>query len=407
MTSEKLQPWDNWRSRLTPRKWQSTALKEWRKSRRGIVSVVTGGGKTKFAELCITDFFAHHKNGSVVIIVPTTSLLDQWYVGLQEDLGISQDDISCFSGDEKSTSASVINLMVVNSARTKAEFLEVNSPKFLIVDECHRAGSPENSKAIRGEYAASLGLSATPIREFDDGFEKYLLPALGPLIFEYDYAAALEDEVLCHFEVTNLKVDFLPDEEKKYKKLTSQIARLFQDSNPDPDKERKIKILLQRRASISAAATMRIPSAARIVESNRNLRTIVFHERISAARIILNNLQKRGHRVTSYDSKIPPSIRRDNLRLFRSGVFDVLVCCRALDEGLDIPEASVAIIASSTASRRQRIQRLGRVLRPSKNKTLAKVYTIYVTDEEKRRLVGEQTKLADLAEVKWGHLKLI
>jgi superfamily II DNA or RNA helicase len=95
------------------------------------------------------------------------------------------------------------------------------------------------------------------------------------------------------------------------------------------------------------------------------------------------------------------AIRRDNLRNFRDGLIDILVACRALDEGVDIPDAQCAVIASASASRRQRIQRLGRVLRTSKHKRLATVYTIYATDLEKQRLITEQGQLGDVAEVRW------
>jgi superfamily II DNA or RNA helicase len=105
--------------------------------------------------------------------------------------------------------------------------------------------------------------------------------------------------------------------------------------------------------------------------------------------------------VTVYNTKITPNIRRDNLLLYRKGLFDVLISCRALDEGTNVPETAVAIIASATASQRQRIQRLGRVLRPSKGKQEALVYTIYATDPEEERLRTEALRLGPIASVEW------
>lgn len=94
-------------------------------------------------------------------------------------------------------------------------------------------------------------------------------------------------------------------------------------------------------------------------------------------------------------------MRRENLRLYRRGVFDVLVTCRALDEGFNVPETQVAVVASSTASSRQRIQRLGRVLRPSPGKEEAKIYTIYATQLEQERLLREASALAEVSSVTW------
>jgi superfamily II DNA or RNA helicase len=112
-------------------------------------------------------------------------------------------------------------------------------------------------------------------------------------------------------------------------------------------------------------------------------------------------LNEREHCATVYHSKIGPTLRRDNLRLYRQGVFDVLVTCRALDEGMNAPETTVAVIASSTSSERQRIQRLGRVLRPAPGKSHATIFTIYATDVEDRRLKEEEKKLEGVAGVRW------
>ena len=79
----------------------------------------------------------------------------------------------------------------------------------------------------------------------------------------------------------------------------------------------------------------------------------------------------------------------------------MLVCCRALDEGINVPEASVAVIASSTASQRQRIQRLGRILRTAKGKDQAEVYTVFATEEERKRLEAEEAKLEGITSVTW------
>ncbi len=65
---------------IKPRKWQKRALELWVGEMRGIAQVVTGGGKTVFAYLCIDEFFQKFQEGRVFIIVPTIALLDQWFV---------------------------------------------------------------------------------------------------------------------------------------------------------------------------------------------------------------------------------------------------------------------------------------------------------------------------------------
>jgi superfamily II DNA or RNA helicase len=112
----------------------------------------------------------------------------------------------------------------------------------------------------------------------------------------------------------------------------------------------------------------------------------------SIAFLISEILFKRGHSVALYHSQLGGDSRRENLKQFKKGMIEILVCCRALDEGVDIPESEVAIIAASTSSNRQRIQRVGRVIRLHGSKDIAKIFTIYITQKELEKLVEEAKK---------------
>ena len=271
--------------------------------------------------------------------------------------------------------------------------------------ECHRAGSPENAKALRGDHAAALGMSATPNRDYDDGLDDFLIPALGPVIFEYGYNEAARDGVISPFNLVNVRIDLLPDEEAEYESLTRQLHRVMRTSSDGLSKDARVNRILQRRARVVALASMRVPVAVRIASDHPAEKTLVFHEEIEGAERIYELLAERSLNTTIYHSRISPVIRRDNLRLFRRGAFDVLVSCRALDEGANVPETSVAILSSSTASARQRIQRMGRVLRPALGKSHATIYTVYATDPEERRLAREARKLVEASSVSWQRIE--
>ena len=90
------------------------------------------------------------RTGRVVILVPTITLLDQWYVSLQEDFGVPAEEIACFSSQEKAKKPRAVNVLVINSGRHLVRKLAAGQRVFLIVDECHRAGSPENAKSPAG-----------------------------------------------------------------------------------------------------------------------------------------------------------------------------------------------------------------------------------------------------------------
>jgi superfamily II DNA or RNA helicase len=291
--------------------------------------------------------------------------------------------------------------MVVNTARSFAPRISNEADTLLIVDECHRSASVVNSTALQGTPKATLGLSATPEREHDDFFETVLIRTLGPVVFRYDYRDALRDLVIVPFDIVNVAGELTLDEQRKYDVATTDIARtlrLYKDGRVGRD---TLARKLRNRASLSALSMQRIPITIRLAEENRGNRILIFHESIHSAETIQKVLSSRNFNTTIYHSKITSEVRRDNLRLYRRGVFDVMVTCRALDEGINVPETSAAIIASSTASVRQRIQRLGRVLRPAPGKEKATVYTIYLTQTEEDRLVREARDLTDCAGLHW------
>ena len=306
-----------------------------------------------------------------------------------------------FSGEKSSKKINRINILVINTARTKIERLVGKNPSFLIVDECHRAGSPINAKSIKGQFQATLGLSATPERENDTGFYDHISPALGEIIFKYTYREAKNDSVICDFELCNVETKMTIDEEKEYEDLTKKIQKTSHMVSSGLCSETILKALMIKRARVSNNAKKRIPVAIKITDLNSGARTIIFHESIDSANVIYEILNSQKKSVTLYHSRLPYNIRRANLINYRKGVFDILVTCRALDEGMNAPETSIAIIASSTSSTRQRIQRLGRVLRPSPNKKSATVYTIYCADIERRRLESEERDLKDVTNVRW------
>ncbi len=384
-----------------PRRWQTAAFEAWQGAGgRGIVEVVTGGGKTVFAELCMSSVYDAVAGVRFLILVPTTSLMDQWYVSIIEEFGLTPDDIGTWSGKSKPKAPPLVNIMVINTARSAAEVVRTCGPTMLIVDECHRAGSDANKKALSGDYIAVLGMSATPEREHDAGFENALRPTLGDIIYRYDLNAASSDGIVSPFDLINVRVDLGPDEAAAYNDLSAKIARLIKRKS-DPEIAERLEILLRRRARVAAMARLRVPVAARLIDSHRGARAMVFHEDVDQATKLLDLLKQRGHSATIYHSRIAAPLRRDNLRLYRKGVFDVLVSCRALDEGINIPETQLAIIASATASVRQRVQRLGRVLRPSKGKSHATIYTLYATETEEKRLAKEYVNLTSAREVTW------
>lgn len=380
--------------RLTARGWQLDAFAAWQRAdHRGIVSVVTGGGKTVFALSCIDQI----RPVATLIVVPTAALLEQWWEEAASYFDLELDEISIVTGSLRFR-LGAINIAVLNTAAKLAEKMR-GQECFLVVDECHKAASAHFRSVLDVKSFASLGLSATPERPYDDGLQDVLVPALGPVIFTYGYADALRDGVIVPFNLKNIVFELEEDRQTEYDKLSKAIARSI--SRFGPEAEETIALFLKR-ARVLNLSLNRIRLALKLVAANRGKRTLVFHEDIEACDLINSVLVDNSVKSGVYHSKMPLRAKANMLGQYRRGEIDVLVTCRALDEGFNVPETEVGIIAASTATLRQRIQRLGRVVRPAKGKAGAVIYTLVATGPEIDRLKAEEVRLEGVAAVTWS-----
>ena len=376
------------------RQWQREALDNWRKEgRRGIIEVVTGGGKTIFALACIADF----QPETTLVVVPTLALMDQWWEEAAAFFRLRLDDIHIVTESGR-LKTGTINIAVLNTA-AKLIAEGKGKPAFLIVDECHKAASPKFSAVLGGKNIATLGLSATPERQYDSGLDDILIPALGPIIFKYTYREALRDKVIVPFDLKNVVFDLEEDRQAEYDKITKAIARSMQKNGAEA--QETISLLL-RRTRVMNLSLNRIRLTLKLIRAHKGSRIIVFHEDIDACNLIHEVLTKASVLSGVYHSRMKMRTRAEVLSSYREGALEVLITCRALDEGFNVPETEVGIVAASTATRRQRIQRLGRVLRPVKGKDSATVYTLVATKPEIARLEEEEKELEGVAHVTWG-----
>lgn len=377
------------------RAWQTAALQSWGEAgNRGCMEVATGGGKTTLALAAFNQLANNDHKYRMLVVVPTTALLDQWFLAFQDDLGLDPKDIKILHSADLDPTGKA-NLVIINTARNISGATVIH-PLLFVVDECHRAGSPENARALHVKADSYLGLSATPHREFDDGFEKYVEPILGRILVTYSIVDAIRDGVLAPLRLTYLRIPLLPDEQSEYDDLTRRIGRAVSQQDDD-----RLESLLRARARVYNSAQYRLPVTVRLLDSRRGQRALVFLESIAQARRMAVMLDEAGHSVTIYHSGQSDQLRRSNLRGFRRGTYDVLVACRALDEGFNVPEAQLAVITAGTSSKRQRIQRFGRVLRSISGKNMAEVVSLYATPVEEERFLTESENLEASASVSW------
>lgn len=405
--------------------WQDACLKRWQRNQQhGIVNVITGAGKTYLAlAACkLLEEQVTRARLRVTIVVPSASLLTQWALALREFFGdqVSRRDIGLYYGGRRDTPDRPFMIYVINSARYSlarhvVSNLEQGFTVFLIADECHRYIGGENQKIFEflpftrtcPQQYASLGLSATPGLGRPEN-ASVLIPALGPEIFRYGFKEAREDETLCPYVAFHTQLSFTDPEKMAYEDLSNRMRktycslishfpglkgldhsaffrRLFQLANEKGSGAGLARLYLNcshKRKHLTSDAYSRTRCVLKLIDLlDQSARLIIFGERIEQADILYRLLDKLyPNQAARFHSAMAPAARKLALERFKDGQVRILISCRALDEGFDVPSADVGIVMSSASVNRQRIQRLGRILRRFEGKEIASLYYLYIAE---------------------------
>jgi superfamily II DNA or RNA helicase len=411
--------------------WQEKCLERWFGNHgRGMVQAVTGAGKTMLALEAVKRLDEKLSGELLVrIVVPSAGLMRQWERSLREFLearsrrGAAPEDlrrqIGLRGGGQKSAAERKYMIYVINSARyelARQILTELREGKavFLLADECHHYGSGQNRlifefypyiKEYEKNYFA-MGLSAT----LPAGEERsYLEAALGRRIYNYGIAEASGEQTVCQYDIYHISIAFLGEERHAYEEMTDNMARLYNKlsmlcpSMKGVSQKERFEILRNlcggrdRRAAKMASGYMmltykrkrlvclaaeRMACVCELVERlGIREKIIIFGERISQADQLYRILTERyPGRVGRYHSQMGQQVNKNTLSGFGRGELRILISCKAIDEGVDVPDASVGIILSGTSRQRQRVQRLGRIIRNAEGKTRASLYYLHVEE---------------------------
>ncbi|MGH9277001.1 MAG: DEAD/DEAH box helicase [Acidimicrobiales bacterium] len=385
--------------RLYP--WQEEALEAWRRQGgQGVVEAVTGTGKTMvgvaaaLAEL--------RRRGQVLVLVPTVELQHQWVRALGGWLGADVAVGRLGDGAADTLMTHDVVVAVVNTARV-ADVRPIRRGGLLVADECHRYGSEHNRLALDSRFGQRLGLSATYARD-DDGNLAWLDPYFGGTCYRLGYARAVADEVTARFTVAVVGVRLTDEERQRYDELSELLARLrarlirCHGLPPDPFELflRAVVALADSRApGAKVAGTYRrtmlerrrllgdtpakVEAVARLAPAIALAdRAIVFTHSISASERSAAALRARGLHAAALHSGLDAPDRRRVLAAFGAGDLDVIAAPRVLDEGIDVPAADLALVVGASRSRRQMVQRMGRVLRRKPDGRMARFAVVMV-----------------------------
>ena len=354
--------------------WQNDAINKWKKNNnRGIVQATTGSGKSRLAHALIVEHLTQ-PDAVVTVLVPQVSLLRQWADALDSILGFK---VGRCGGGNKDISER-INVMVINTA-LKILPLKDYKNHLIIADECHRMAAPSFQRVFDINYHKSLGLSATPERE-DSGLE-ILTNLLGDIIYEYGYEDALKAGVISDFKVCAVQIPLTPFEKKEHDTAHQTIVNLSRRlnarygsrgnliitcqrllANGTDDKDvGSFLVSIQKRKEILNTAFNRFKALDLLLHQHKQGKIMVFHESIED----ISKLERKYNYLKPevYHSKKTAKQRRLALESFSQQPQGLLLSCKALVEGVDIPDADVGIMVSGTRSVRSRIQTIGRLLR--------------------------------------------
>ncbi|MFD1562033.1 DEAD/DEAH box helicase family protein [Haloarchaeobius amylolyticus] len=403
-----LEPMPSLASAYELRDYQQTALEAWLETDRwadgptpesvgqapaGVLELPTGSGKTVIALKAI-----ERLSTPTLVVVPTIDLLEQWQRELEREFGIPESNAD--SGARRATASSdgvpigrfgggeqrlePITVSTYDSAYLKADSV---GDRFgcVIFDEAHHLGG-EGYREIARLLAAPARLGLTATFERPDGAHEVIEELVGPLVYRVD-VDSLAGEHLADYDIKRLEVSLTPEERQEYERnqnvFTSYLAKsgidmqsgsdyqeLVKRSGNDPE-AREALLARQRAREIMLGSDAKLEALAEVLDEHRDERIIVF----TAHNDLAYNVSER-FLIPTITHQTGATERREILERFREGTYTRIATSNVLDEGVDVPDANVAVVLSGSGSEREFTQRLGRILRPTANGNRALLYEV-------------------------------
>lgn len=388
--------------------YQKEARDKWfENEKKGIFVMATGTGKTYTALGCLEKLIHEDSQLITIISAPTKHLLPQWNKSIKK-MDLNVDKILTATGDTKwrvlledylldIRLRNISSLVILTTHDTLAsnDFINYLSKNkrgnyFLIGDEMHGLGSSYRRNGLKKElYDFRLGLSATPTRYSDEESE-FLFEFFGGELYKISLRQAIYDyynpitgkSYLTPYNYYPYFLSLNESELERYKEITLSLVK-YQDEEYNRYKEN----LLFQRAEIIKDAVNKYGVFEKILDDISDCSGLIIYCSPNQINKILKILAKHNiiaHKFTMEEDTKPLekygglSEREIILDDFSNGNYQVLVAMHCLDEGVDVPSASKAIFMCSSNSSREFIQRIGRVIRRSENKTVSDIYDLIV-----------------------------
>lgn len=383
--------------RIEPRPFQTAAIEAWKANRRnGVVVLPTGAGKTHVATIAIEIC-----GRQTLVVVPTLDLMNQWY-----DLLVStfNAEIGLIGGGFFETGA--ITVTTYASAFRHQERLG-NQFGLIIFDECHHL--PSEGYKYAAEFAIApfrLGLSATPER--DEFSDELLREIVGDFVYRLE-AQQLAGEYLADYVLERIEVDLSEEERRAYERerlvytdfkrrknlpYGQEGWRMFLIHSAKSEEGRRAMKAYRNQKKIALGTDSKLRVLQDLLNLHKHDKVLIF----TAENEMVYQISKE-HLIPAITHETNVKERKYWLDAFNRG--DVLALCtsKVLNEGVNIPDASVAIILSGSGSSREHIQRLGRILRKKGDKQ-AVLYEVVARNTSEEYTSQKRTDARQFQDVK-------
>ena len=383
---------------------QVAAVDSWIKNGyRGSVIYSTGTGKTEIAyESARRACLEYMRNPllkdelkssfNILFLVPRIVLIEQNVHRLLK-YNISKEYIGTYYGERKDQKE--ITISTYQSAINNFPLIE--NAKLVILDEVHLLSNTAFSfkrlfKAITADPKRKiLGLTAT-INELDPKYKEII--DIIPPVKKYLIKEAVDDGRLAKPEIVSIEVSLTNEEKDVYKKTSNSIRNISYKLNAyDPSVISKILYQggmrskyakewfnqVRLRKDLLNSSKYKLEKAVSLIEKHNDEKIMVFSETIDSIKTLQEALEKKNIRSEIIHSKIRSRDRKMILEKWGEDFYPLL-SVHTLEIGFDIPQVRIAIILSNTSNINQIAQRIGRVIRKTKEKDSAWIYLIYAKE---------------------------
>lgn len=350
---------------VVPYPHQTEAIDAWKTAgRRGVVILPTGAGKTLVAQMAM-----QCTPRTTLIIVPTLDLMHQWYAGLLETFG-GNPAVGLLGGGSRDEDTPIL-IATYASAAINAERLG-NRYALLVFDEVHHL--PADFTRVIADYSIApyrLGLTATMTRE--DGRDRDLERLVGPVVYRRT-PEELAGQALAPYDEVQIRVKLSERERERYRELVAvrndflkrERIRLgtiegwqrFVRASGGSAAGRAAMLAHREARAVAFGTGAKLDVLEDLLRKHAGERTLIFTDDTATVYRVAAELL-----LPAITHLTPIKERHETLALFRTGDYPVLITSRVLNEGVDVPEASIAIVLSGTGTEREYVQRLGRILR--------------------------------------------